>query len=175
MAVYPNCYSCLGTKIPLYEFTMMMYDSVPNFVYPYDRLLPLRDIISEDLMHRPDMSDYDSEPCLLVIKNGKTSGVTIGRTNGIFSYVRQYYDNHTHQTSIEWAILPYDHKSGPFSVPGDSGSVVVDGLGRIGGLLTSGTGKTESFDITYATPFFWLFPRIKANGFPHSHLYPSIS
>ena len=30
--------------------------------------------------------------------------------------------------------------------------------------------KTESSDVTYATPFFWLLPHIKANGFPDAPL-----
>ncbi|RDB24643.1 hypothetical protein Hypma_008248 [Hypsizygus marmoreus] len=165
----------LGTKIRPDVFTMKMSprtDAAPNFVYPADRLLQLRDPISEDLMHHPDMLDNDGESCLLVIKNGNATGVTIGRATGIFSYVREYFSNNTHQTSKEWAILPYDHKSGVFSAPGDSGSIIADGRGRIGGLLTGGAGKMESLDVTYATPFFWLFPRIKENGFPNAHLYP---
>ncbi|KAH9047002.1 hypothetical protein EDB83DRAFT_2404331, partial [Lactarius deliciosus] len=165
----------LGTKIPEDEFTLKMcprFDAAPSFKYPDDRLLPLRDIISEDLMHKPDTLDHDGECRLLVIKNGNTTGVTIGRATGIFSYVRKYFGNNTHQTSMEWAILPYDNKSGVFSARGDSGSVIADGLGRVGGILTGGSGKTASSDITYATPFFWLLPRIKQNGFPHAHLNP---
>jgi hypothetical protein len=150
-------------------------DAATTFKYPYDRLLPLRDLIPEDLMHNPDMLDHDGEACLLVIKNGNTTGVTIGCATGVFSYVREYFSNNTHQTSMEWAILPYDHKSDVFSAPGDSGSIIVDGCGRIGGLLTGSAGKTESSDITYASPFFWLFPRIKANGFPNAHLDPKIA
>ena len=37
-------------------------------------------------------------------------------------------------------------------------------------MLTGGSGKAESFDMTYATPFWWLLERIKANGFPNAHL-----
>jgi hypothetical protein len=147
-------------------------DATSTFNYPDDRLLRLRDFISEDLMRNPDTLDYGGEPCLLVIKNGKTTGVTIGRATGIFSYVREHFTNNTHHTSMEWAILPYDNKSGVFSARGDSGSIIADGRGRIGGLLTGGAGNTDSSDITYATPFFWLFPRIKANGYPNAHLYP---
>lgn len=123
-------------------------------------------------MRKPDMLDHDGEPCLLVIKNGNTTGVTIGRATGIFSYVRKYFSNSTQQTSMEWAILPYDNESGAFSARGDSGSIIVDGSGRVGGILTGGAGKTGSSDITYATPFFWLFPRIQRNGFPNAHLHP---
>ncbi|KAH9165895.1 hypothetical protein EDB89DRAFT_1911094 [Lactarius sanguifluus] len=53
-----------------------------------------------------------------------------------------------------------------FSTHGDLGSVIADSLGHIGGILTGGAGKTVSSDITYATPFFWLLPHIKQNGFP---------
>ena len=71
---------------------------------------------------------------------------------------------------MEWGIINYDSKSGVFSEPGDSGSIIADIRGRIGGMLTGGAGTTRSFDITYATPFWWLLQRIKASGFPNVHL-----
>jgi hypothetical protein len=150
-------------------------ETQPGFEYPYDRLLPLRGILSEDLMRQPDTVDHDGEPCLHVIKSGLTTGVTIGRATGIFSYVREYFPNQTSQTSMEWAILPYNKDSGMFSAAGDSGSVIVDSCGRYGGLLTGGAGVTVSSDITYATPIWWLLPVIKANGFPDAHLDPTIA
>jgi len=69
-----------------------------------------------------------------------------------------------HKTSKEWCILPYDHEN-PFSKPGDSGSIIADVKGRIGGMLTGGSAKVGSdrMDITYATPFWWLMKRIKAS------------
>lgn len=151
---------------------MKMYprdDSKATFKYPHDRLLPLGGMITEELMREPDMLDHDNEACLLVIKNGNATDVTIGRATGIFSFVR---DDETGQESMEWAIYNYNNKSGVFSAPGDSGSIIVDGLGRIGGLLTGGTGKTETSDVTYATPMWWLWPRIKQH-FPNAHLYPT--
>jgi hypothetical protein len=157
----------------------MMYphtSAQPGFKYPDDRLLPLRDIISEDLMRAPDTVDQDNEPCLHVIKNGFATGVTVGRATGVFSYVREYLHDQTFRTSMEWAILPHGNKSGLFSADGDSGSLIVDGRGRYGGLLTGGTRKaaTESSDITYATPIWWLLPVIKSNGFPDAHLNPTM-
>jgi hypothetical protein len=144
-------------------------DGPTTFKYPSDRLLELRDILAEDHMRNPDTLDHDNEPCLFVIKNGNATGVTIGRATGIFSFVRA---DLTGQGSKEWAIYNYDNKSGVFSAPGDSGSTIVDGLGRIGGLLTGGAGKTETSDVTYSTPMFWLWPRIKQH-FPNAHLYPT--
>ena len=88
------------------------------------------------------------------IKNGNTTGTTIGCANGTFSIVRNYFnDMSIYQTSMEWAILNYDSKSEVFSKPGDSGSAIADIRGRIGGMPTEGSGTTNSSDITYATPF----------------------
>lgn len=129
--------------------------------------------ISDIVMRKPDMWDSDGEPCLLLVKNGNATGTTIGRATGIRSVVRKYEyfkDMLTEQTSMEWAIVNYSSKSEVFSKRGDSGSIIADTRGRIGGMLTSGTGKGEVPDITYATPFWWLLQRIRANGFPNAHL-----
>jgi hypothetical protein len=142
-----------------------------KFKYPIDCLLPLRGTITDELMHNPDTWDLNGEPCLLVVKSGNATGTTIGRANGIFSIVRDYFnDMSINQTSMEWGILNYDSKSEVFSEPGDSGSAIADIHGRIGGMLTGGSGMTNSSDITYATPFWWLLERIRANGFPNAHL-----
>ncbi|KAH8119558.1 hypothetical protein DFH11DRAFT_1838878 [Phellopilus nigrolimitatus] len=165
-------YIDLGTEIPSDKFTLKMYprdDGKTTFKYPPNRLLPLRGMITEELMRRPDMLDHDNEACLLVIKSGNATDVTIGRATGIFSFVR---DEETGEESKEWAIYNYDNESGVFSKGGDSGSIIVDGLGRIGGLLTGGTGKAETSDVTYATPMWWLWPRIKQH-FPDASLYPT--
>ena len=145
------------------------YDGKTTFKYPDNRLLPLHSTITEERMCEPDMLDHDNEACLLVIKNGNATGITIGRASGIFSFV---LDDDIAQESMEWAIYNIDNKSGVFSAPGDSGSIIVDGLGRIGGLLTGGTGKTETSDVTYATPMWWLWPCIKQH-FPNAHLNPT--
>ncbi|KDQ16285.1 hypothetical protein BOTBODRAFT_64903 [Botryobasidium botryosum FD-172 SS1] len=155
------------------EFTFKMCprsDDYATFKYPVGRLLKLQDYIKEEEMSHPKVLDSNSEECLLVIKSGNATDVTIGRATGVFSYVREYFDDGTHQTSTEWAILPYDNKSDVFSAPGDSGSVIIDGRGRFGGLLTGGAGKMGSLDITNATPFFWLWSRISADRFPDAHL-----
>ena len=140
--------------------------------YPLFRLLQLQDIIKENELRHPTMLDINGEECLLVVKSGKSTGVIIGRATGIMSFVREYFEDGTHETSMELAIYPYGSKEGAFSAPGDSGSIVADSNGRIVGLLTGGTGEGNSVDVTYATPFYWLFnERIKA-AFPNAHLYP---
>ena len=167
----------LGTEINSVEFTERMYPDVRNrthFKYPTDRLLKLRGTISIDEMRRPQMVDQNGEKCIMVIKNGSKTGRTIGRANGIFSYTRYYLENSPGFISKEWAILPADKKSGPFSAPGDSGSVVVDGSGRIGGLLTGGGGVTETSDITYATPISFILERLEAFGFKANFNLPFV-
>ncbi|KAK0183753.1 hypothetical protein F5146DRAFT_1193358 [Armillaria mellea] len=141
----------LGTNIPAHEFHFKMSPAAPTFKYPPDRLFPLQGVIEEDELRRPQMRDAAGEPCLTVAKNGCTTGVTIGCATGIKSFVREYFPDGTHETSVEWAILPHDDKAGAFSAPGDSGAIIFDGRGRIGGLLTGGAGKTNSIDITYGT------------------------
>ncbi|KAG8993344.1 hypothetical protein FRB90_000723 [Tulasnella sp. 427] len=168
---YKGCFIDLETKMKRDEFTLKMYprdDGRPSFKYPDRRLLPLRDMISEELMRAPDMLDHDNEPCLIVIKSGNATGVTIGRATGIESFIR---DPDTGETSMEWAIYNYDNKSGVFSAPGDSGSMVADGLGRMGGMLNGGSGKTESSDVTYVTPMFQLWKWVKEE-FPNAYLCP---
>jgi len=141
----------------------------PAFEYPLDRLLRINGIISKELLLSPDMLDSNNEPCLLVIKDGNTTGVTIGRATGMESFVRDYV---TGEESTELAVYNYDKDSNSFSAMGDSGSLIVDGLGRMAGLLTGGTSKSnlETVDVSYATPLWWLMLRIKAK-YPHADLF----
>jgi hypothetical protein len=167
----------LGTQIQPSDFILMMHPHPTNprsFSYPPNRLLKLQGTISTAEMHSPRMLDQNGEPCLMVIKRGSATGLTIGCGNNILSYTRHYFKDAEPQTSMEWAVLPYDKKSGPFSTEGDSGAVIVDGLGRIGGLLTGGAGLTDTLDITYATPIDFLKQRI-ALKFPNAHLNPVLT
>lgn len=162
----------LGTKIEIWDFTKKMHPNTKNsssFKYPRNRLLTLQGTISDKEMRHPTLLDQNDEPCLMVIKNGSTTGVTIGRASGIMSFVRGSFDDDSPKISKEWSIFPYDTKSGAFSAPGDSGAVIVDGLGRIGGLLTGGTGITAFSDITYASPITFIEKSIKVK-YPNAHL-----
>ena len=62
-------------------------------------------------------------------------------------------------TSREWCVVGLAGQS--FSVKGDSGSVVFDLKGRIGGIITAGAGLTDSVDTTYVTPMVWLLSDIR--------------
>ncbi|KAI9684814.1 MAG: hypothetical protein M1829_000189 [Trizodia sp. TS-e1964] len=165
----------LGTKLTPAEFAAKCFpreDANWSFRYPGDRMLRVQGIMPKDSICAPNMWDANGDRCLFVVKHGRNSGTTIGRANGLFSIVRSYASHNMsfQATSLEWGILNYDNYSGQFSRPGDSGSAIVDIHGRVGGILTGGAGKTESSDLTYATPMWWVLERIKKKWFPHAHL-----
>ncbi|KAH8111913.1 hypothetical protein DFH11DRAFT_556970 [Phellopilus nigrolimitatus] len=175
----------LLTHVPVDKFTAMMHPpnakNARSFSYPFDRLLRLKDTIPEDEMRRPAAADQNGEPGLMVLKRGGASGLTVGRANNICSYARYYPPYYINdETSKEWAILPRNSESGPFSKNGDSGSVVVDGRGRMGGLLTGGTGRHASLsesqlDITYATPVDFILKRMQEHGLHKPHVNPVLA
>ncbi|CUS06786.1 unnamed protein product, partial [Tuber aestivum] len=145
----------LGTEIAPGKFKRMMFphpENTHSFTYPTNRLFQIRGTIPDADMRRPTIKDQNGERCLLVLKRGHTTGLTIGRANTISSYVRYYDEKGKGVTSMEWPVFNYDDKSGPFSKKGDSGAAIVDCQGRLGGLLTGGAGPTDRCDVTYATP-----------------------
>jgi hypothetical protein len=62
-------------------------ESRNSFKYPRGGLLQLQDVAKEDELRYPTMLDANGEECLIVVKNGNTTGVTIGRATGIESFV----------------------------------------------------------------------------------------
>jgi len=166
----------IGTSFSLYDFIRMMSPGpTHSFEYPFDRLLRFEGTIPDEEMRNLTALDENNSPCLMVIKRGNATGLTVGRANDVFSYVRDYNDGGNTKTSKEWAILPFDSKSGAFSEKGDSGSVIVDGLGRVGGLLTSGAGATISSDITYATPISFLLKCMEDKGLHKPNINPVLT
>lgn len=147
--------------------------------YPQDRLLRLNgDIIPDQEMRHPVTLDEHNKPSLMVIKRGRTTGVTVGRANNILSYLCYYFEGKNGRLlkgkpSKEWAIFPFDGNNTPFSDNGDSGSVIVDGLGRIGGLLTGGIqGIGPKPDITCATPISFILRSMHDKGLREPNINP---
>ncbi|KZV92769.1 hypothetical protein EXIGLDRAFT_789708 [Exidia glandulosa HHB12029] len=167
----------LGTEIHPYNFFTMMREFANPFKYPVDRLLQLQDVIPLASMRNPEHVNRNGDPGLVVLKRGKSTGITVGLATGVFSYVREYSKDQSQapRTSQEWPVLPFGNGRGDvFSDVGDSGSVIVDGLGRVGGLITGGSGQPGpdgGIDVTYATPLCWLLSRIQASGFPDARVY----
>lgn len=159
----------LGTEISSFDFTSHMNPNACHprtFVYPAKRLLKVSGVIPVEELRHPGQLDKENNKCIIVLKNGVASGTTIGFADGLFSYTRHSYFGDIHIISKEWAIVGRD---GPFSIPGDSGSVIVDGSGRFGGLLTGGCRGSRyhpnALDITYATPICFVLACLQEYGF----------
>ena len=140
-----------------------------TYQYPRDGLLQAYGVVQDDEIRNPQHLDVYGERCLLVLKNGSTTGTTVGRANGLESFTRIYDEYGINHTSIEIAVMPYD-KTRKFSDAGDSGSIVLARDGRIIGILTGGAGPTDRTDITYITPYWWIEKQIKAK-YPGCFLY----
>ncbi|WVO14612.1 hypothetical protein L204_102249 [Cryptococcus depauperatus] len=116
-----------------------------KYGYPIDGLQALGGIQPEEI-NNPQQLDVNGEPCLLVVKNDRTTGTSIGRATGMESFIRIYKEYGIEETSKEIAVLPYNNKTGPFSAPGDSGSIVLDRNGRILGSYCNPCGDGEMSD-----------------------------
>lgn len=144
-----------------------------GYKYPRDGLLQACGIVKDKEIRSPQQLDANGYKCLHVVKNGLTTGTTIGRVNGLDSFTRVYPEFGIEQTSIEVAVLPCNQKQGAFSAPGDSGAIVLERGGGIVGMLTGGGSATDETDITYVTPYWWLDEQIK-KVFPDSYLYDDV-
>ncbi|EEB94207.1 hypothetical protein MPER_07019 [Moniliophthora perniciosa FA553] len=108
---------------------------------PEDDLVQIKGVVPESEFHAPQDLDVYNIKTLLAVKNGRSTGTTFGRVNGLKSITRHYTDYGIHQVSEEYVVLGYDTstlKNNKFSDPGDSGATVIGRDGRIIGILTGG-------------------------------------
>ena len=123
---------------------------------PIGQKIEINGVVSRDILLKPESHN---KPDFIVIKDGPGTGLTVGCLTGMESFVC----NSAGRESVELAVynFGYDERPRVFSAGGDSGSLIIDGLGRMVGLLHAGTGSTEDVDVSYATPMHQLWPRIK--------------
>ena len=99
----------LGTRIQPDEFIRMMYPNVRkahSFEYPSDRLLRLRGTIPDKDMHDPPAFDQDGNQCLMVVKHGNGTGLTVDRANDVRPCVRNCFEDGTTDFSMELGDSP---------------------------------------------------------------------
>ncbi|KAG8846394.1 hypothetical protein FRB96_002007 [Tulasnella sp. 330] len=94
----------------------------------------------------------------MALERSNATGLIVGRAKDVCSYARNYGDDDNAEISKEWAILSFDSRFHAFLAEGHSGSVIVDGRGHIGGLITSGSGDADNLDI--ATPVEFSLKRM---------------
>lgn len=160
------------------DYMSIMYPTWPGDqqvgrCYPRNGLLQASGIVKDEEIRSPRHVDANGYKCLTVVKNGLATGTTLGRVNGLESFIRIYSEDGSEQTSVEVAVLPLSKKgsfSDPFSDPGDSGAIVLERGGAIVGMITAGGGKDDCIHVTYLTPFWWLEEQIK-KVFPDAYLY----
>jgi len=141
------------------------------FKFPLLGLLRIRDYVPANLLASPDCFDGFDEPCLIVMKDGSTTDLTVGRLAGTEAYVCNEFGTE----SVELAVYNYDQNyrdknSGPFSAKGDSGSLIFSGDGRMVGLLHSANLKENASHVSYATPAWWILEKIKER-YPHADFW----
>lgn len=145
-------------------------DVPSEFRYPDNGLLILRGILNADQINHPTNLNLQGNRIRRVLKRGCTTNTTVGTLTKFMSFVRQYFRT-GNEESLEIAILPHEQDSGTFSKGGDSGSLIVSTTGEFIALLTGGSNKgTDASDITYGTPFEWVWDLVKAE-FPGANLY----
>ncbi|KAF8916897.1 hypothetical protein CPB85DRAFT_1288524 [Mucidula mucida] len=149
----------LGPEIDARKFRCLMRsqtDARFDLDYLVKRLYKIRGILNTKELRTPTTK---GEPIQYVIKCGLNTRTTIGCLNGFESHVRRYFLQGS-RDSVE------QHEPVPFARRGDSGSIIVDTLGRFVALLGAGTDYS---DVTYASPMFWLWETIKVE-FPGADL-----
>ncbi|KAG2145510.1 hypothetical protein BD769DRAFT_1382436 [Suillus cothurnatus] len=114
-------------------------------------------------------SNLNNDLVCFIIKNGYTTGTTIGHLNSYESFEHQYSIGTFN--SIEAAVYPYDTDSTAFSCGGDSGAIIISAKQDFVTLLTSSSGPSKSSNITYATPFSWLWWNIVKPKFSGAMLF----
>lgn len=155
-----------------------MFPYIPDradYMYPENGLLQIYGWVPESEMHMPTQLGADGDPRMTVIKNGRTTGTTVGWLNGLDSLVRHYDFEGADSiefTAMETTIVPHGGR-GAFSDYGDSGSTILDRKGRIVALLTGGGGLRDETDITFATAGHKLFPHIM-KAVPGAFLLPEV-
>ncbi|KAL5536327.1 hypothetical protein ACEPAF_148 [Sanghuangporus sanghuang] len=133
------------------------------FKFPANRQLRINGCVTRELLANPDTFDSNGEPCIVVMKDGNTTDLTVGRYAGLEAYTCDDLG----VESVELAIYNYDKQSGPFSAKGDSGSLVFDGQGKMVGILHSDLAKGGNSHVSYATPAWWALEQLMAQ-YPHA-------
>lgn len=150
----------------LKEFSYARADVPYILKHVEDGLLSLDGILATDQIINPNP---DRQQVRRVLKRGFATNTTVGTLTRFRAFVRKYKDGGT-VDSLEIPILSHEGDLGTFSKRGDSGSIIVTPTGELVGLLTSGTcSGPKGSDITFATPFEWVWELIKEE-FPTANL-----
>ncbi|KZT35704.1 hypothetical protein SISSUDRAFT_134143 [Sistotremastrum suecicum HHB10207 ss-3] len=132
-------------------------------------------------------SPYKIPPqALAVLKNGPSTGLSLGLLSPLSSFIR---NPQTGMTSQHWAIVNYrsslltgkNEGPGVFAATGDSGGVVVDRSGKMVGMIQGGSGKNGDEeggggggDVVYVTPMVKIWEWV-LEAYPDARIYEGAS
>ncbi len=119
---------------------------------------------------KPDEDAPDGAKCIMVAKDGASTGLTVGNCSGMMSLTN--LDGHQHRELAIWGW-----QDTPFSGAGDSGAAlwyIREGQCKLVGQLHSGskTALTAACHATYCTPAWWLLDQIKSR-YPQADFFPT--
>ncbi|PIL26642.1 hypothetical protein GSI_11267 [Ganoderma sinense ZZ0214-1] len=134
------------------------------FEFPPFGQLRISGVLTREDLAAPDTCDSAGAPCIVVMKDGNASDLTVGRCAGLEAYT---CDASGTVEAVEIAIFNYGPLSGSFSERGDSGALVFDGRGRMVGIVHSGLASAGNNHVTYATPAWWVVEQLKQE-YPHA-------
>lgn len=143
-----------------------------TFKFPEERKLRNEGWATKEDLANPAEFDSEGQRCLIVGKDGNTTGLTVGRYAGLVSCTL----NELAIESIELGIYNSGVKSAEaFSAKGDSGSLLwhtKNGKARIVGQLHSGINKggSTSNHVAYCTPGWYFLDQIRKE-FKHVDFY----
>jgi len=98
-----------------------------SFKFPIGGLLKLEGIVGEDELRSPKQLDANGEECLIVIKNGGATKVTLGRGTSIESVVRTVNEHGVKETSRESPSTPTAAKTAHSPPPAILGRLLLTG------------------------------------------------
>ncbi|KAG8815018.1 hypothetical protein FRC17_000886 [Serendipita sp. 399] len=165
----------LGSKYAPQVLTKMFYPAAggsTTFKFPEERKLRIEGCAMERDIANPAEHDSEGQRCLVVGKDGNTTGLTVGCYAGLVSFAK----TNAGVESIELGIYNAGDKTVEvFSAKGDSGSLVwhmKDGKAQMFGQLHSGRNKggSTSNHISYCTPAWYLLEQVKKE-FKHADFY----
>ena len=118
--------------------------------------------LTYELKGSVDVSELDEKS--VVAKVGRTTGTTQGRITAFeLDHVQAYFG--TSLLTFDDQIEVEGSDSGPFSRPGDSGSLIVDPSGRAVALLFAGSdqGGSNGQGLAYANPIAVVLEELKVD------------
>jgi hypothetical protein len=139
------------------------HSSPKIFAFSSDGQFRISGHVPRETLNNPDTVDGNNEPCIVVMKDGSATGLTVGHCGGLEAYTRSL----SGVKSMEVAIYHRSFKASKFSDKGGSGSLVFDGKGRMVGIIHSALWNGMHSHVTYATPAWWVIEQIKVQ-YPHA-------